>query len=93
MIYPGQHWSKRKSKGVVVGGPYAAKTIFGCTINSPLRGNETTRPCANFIRSDDSLTEQFQAFSIMEFNDSVHDKRMEMLAEVSCTFDMMEVSV
>ena len=90
-----KHWSQRKSKstGVRGKGPYAIRTILSWTINGPLGRNETTRPCANFIRSDHGLNEQFQKFCDMEFNDSVFDSRLKMFVEDSRALRMMEVQL
>ncbi|XP_028402120.1 uncharacterized protein LOC114525110 [Dendronephthya gigantea] len=80
----------RESSGA---GPYAVRTVFGWTINGPLGRNKTARRCANFIRSDHDLNEQFQTFCNMEFNDSVYDTKLEMSVEDSRALGMMEGSV
>ena len=70
--------------------PYAVKAIFGWTINGPLGRNTQTRSCANFIRSDHSLNQQFQKFCNMEFNDTFIVSKLEMSIEDSRALEIME---
>ena len=54
-------------------GPYATRTIFGWVVNGPLgRVQGPNFYTANFIRADTELSEQFQSYCNMEFNDSVY---------------------
>jgi hypothetical protein len=74
-------------------GPYAVRTVLGWTINGPLGRNETVRRCANLIRSDHGLNEQFRKYCDMEFNDSSFDNQLGMSVEDSRALGMMEGSV
>ena len=62
-------------------GPYVVKMIVGWTINGPLVKNGTFRRCANFIRSDPDLDDQFKKFCDMEFNEIAADSKFEMSVE------------
>jgi hypothetical protein len=73
-------------------GPYAVKTILGWTINGPLERNRTGRRCANFIRCDADLDDQFKKFCDMEFNEVALDNKFEMSTEDQCALRIMEGS-
>jgi hypothetical protein len=67
-------------------GPYVVETILGWMINCPLKRNETGRSCANFIRCEADLDDQFKKFCDMEFN------KLEMSFEDQCALGIMEGS-
>ena len=53
------------------GGPYATKTLLGWTVNDPLgRLSDREGLSANFVKADAALSQQFERFCNLEFNDS-----------------------
>ena len=64
-------------------GPYATRTIFGWVVNGPLgRVQGSNFYTANFIRADTELSEQFQSYCNMEFNDSVYGGKCHKMTNV-----------
>ena len=52
----------------------AVRTVLGWTVSGPLERFEKDKHRANFIRSDSNLSEQYQNFCDMEFNDSTYHR-------------------
>ena len=53
------------------GGPYATKTLLGWTVNGLLgRLSDREGLYANFVKADAALSQQFERFCNLEFNDS-----------------------
>jgi hypothetical protein len=74
-------------------GPYAVRTVFRWTINGPLGRNSQTCRSTNYIRSDHTLSTQFEKFCNVEFNDSTFDSKLAMSIEDSRAFNIMENSI
>lgn len=74
-------------------GPYAVRTVFGWTINGPLGRNDRAYHSANYIRTDHTLSKQFERFCNLEFNDSVFDSKLGMSKEDSRAMSIIEGSV
>ena len=74
-------------------GPYAVRTMFGWTINGPLERKGNSPRTANFIRTDNELSQQFAKFCNLEFSDSVYDKDSGMSKEDLHAMSIMEQSV
>lgn len=54
-------------------------TILGWVVKGPLgRAQASTPATANFIRADAELTEQFQSYYNMEFNDFIYSNNSSM---------------
>ena len=68
------------------------KTIFGWMINGPLGQNRLSCRCANLIRSDPGLDDQFKRFCNMEFNDVAAGSNLEMSVEDLRALGIMEGS-
>ena len=73
-------------------GLYAVRTLLGWTINGPIGRINGSPACANFVRSDSELSEQFQRFCDIEFSDTSNDK-VQMSIKDSQALAMMENSV
>ena len=57
------------------GGPYAAKTLLGWTVNGPLgRLSNRERLCSNFLKAHTVLSQQFETFCNLKFNDSADNE-------------------
>ncbi|XP_015747596.1 PREDICTED: uncharacterized protein LOC107327368 [Acropora digitifera] len=53
------------------GGPYATKTLLGWTVNGPLgRLSDREGLYTNFVKADAALSQHFERFCNLEFNDS-----------------------
>ena len=61
------------------GGPYPTKTLLGWTVNGPLgRLSDRKRLSANFVKADAALSQQFEKFCNLEFNDSADNNDVAM---------------
>ena len=60
------------------GGLFATRTIFGWVLNGPLGRKESKAPTANFIDTSAKLSEQFEEFCNLEFNDSSYEPQASM---------------
>ena len=60
-------------------GPYTTKTLLGWTVNGPL-GRLSNREglSANFVKADAALSQQFERFCNLEFNDSAYNNDLAM---------------
>ena len=57
------------------GGPYTTRTLLGWVVNGPLcNAGEEESSTFNFISAEAKLTEQFEKFCNLAFNDSVYVK-------------------
>lgn len=53
------------------GGPYATKTLLGCTVSGQLgRLSDTEGLYANLVKADAALSQQLERFCNFKFNDS-----------------------
>ena len=74
-------------------GPCAVRTVLAWTVNGPLKRFEKDKYRVSFIRFDSKLSEQFQNFCNMEFNDSTYLGRTEMSKEDTHALGVIEDSV
>ena len=74
-------------------GPCAVRTVLGWTVNGPLKRFENDKHRVSFIRFDSNLSEQFQNFCNMEFNDFTYLGRTEMSKEDTRPLGVIKDSV
>ena len=74
------------------GGPFAVRTALGWVLNGPLGKNKEKIPAANFIQANQTLEQQFQSYSDLEFNDSKYDAKSAMSQDDQKALGIMEES-
>ena len=75
------------------GEPYATRTDLGWVVNGPLRRRGNSRRTANLITADVELSQQFEKYCNMEFNDSYYDTKVTMSQEDKKALQKMKSSI
>ena len=74
------------------GGPFATRTSLGWVVNGPLGEKKRPRHTANFVRGDEKLNKQFEAYCNMEFNDSAFSVNKAMSRDDIVALDVFQKS-
>ena len=75
------------------GGPFATHTILRWVHNGPLAQIGPKRPTANFVNADANLSNQFEDYCSLEFNNSSYEPKMSMSQNDRRTLEIMESTV
>jgi hypothetical protein len=74
------------------GGPFATRTLLGWVLNGPLGREAIEVPTANCVQADSSLSQRFEDFCNMEFNDVTYESKASMSQNDKKALNIMEQS-
>ena len=75
------------------GGPFATRIVLGWVLNGPLSKKETKVPTVNYVQGDNILSQQFEEFCNVEFNDLSHESKASMSQNDRRALTIMEQTV